>query len=117
MIISLPAGLIIGVILLAFLLGIPANEIVIPILLLGYTSSNMLVEYESLESLKNILVSHGWTILTAINFMILSICHFPCATTILTIKKETKSWFYTFLAIILPTIIGLFLCFLLNIFR
>ncbi len=106
-----------GVILLAFLLGIPANEIVIPILLLGYTSSNMLVEYESLESLKNILVSHGWTILTAINFMILSICHFPCATTILTIKKETKSWFYTFLAIILPTIIGLFLCFLLNIFR
>ncbi len=112
-----PFGLLVGldgVILLAFLLGLPANEIVIPILLLGYSSSGLLMEYESLESLKMVLVQNHWTILTAINFLILSLCHFPCATTILTIKKETGSWFYTFLAFVIPTLTGLFFCFLIH---
>ena len=108
-----PLGLILGldgVILLAFLLGLPANEIVIPILLLGYIKGTSLIEYESLESLKQILVNNHWTLLTAINFLIICLCHFPCATTLLTIKEETKSWKYTVLAFIIPTILGLLLC-------
>ncbi len=103
-----------GAILLAFILGLPANEIVIPILLLGYARTGALTEYESLMSLKMILVGNGWTILTAINFLILSLCHFPCATTLLTIKKESGSILYTFLAFMIPTLIGIFLCFLMN---
>lgn len=101
-----------GVILLAFLLGLPANEIVIPILLLGYTRGGMLVEYSSVASIKAILLQNHWTISTAISFLILSLCHFPCATTLLTIKKETNSLFYTVLAFLIPTFLGLFLCFL-----
>lgn len=110
-----PFGLLIGldgVILLSFLLGLPANEIVIPIMLLCYNSGSALMEYESLESLKLILLNHHWTTLTALNFLILCLCHFPCATTLLTIKEETKSRAYTILAFFLPTIIGLILCFL-----
>lgn len=105
-----------GVILLAFLLGLPANEIVIPIMLLGYSGGHFLMEYESLESLKLILVQHQWTLLTAVNFLILCLCHFPCATTLLTIKEETKSYKLTALAFLLPTFIGFFLCFLTTIF-
>jgi len=100
-----------GVILLAFLLGMPANEIVIPIMLLGYSGGNMLVEYQSLESLKSILVMNHWTIMTAICFIVFCLCHFPCATTLLTIKKETGSIGYTILAFLLPTILGILLCF------
>ncbi len=114
-----PFGLFIGldgVILLAFLLGLPANEIVIPILLLGYTSSGVLANYESLEQLKNIFILNGWTLFTAIRFLLLSLCHFPCATTLLTIKKETNSWFYVFLSFLIPTVIGLFLCFIVSLF-
>lgn len=99
-----------GVIILAFLLGIPANEIVIPIMLLGYSKGNFLVPYETLETLKQILISNNWTILTALNFLLMSLCHFPCATTLLTIKEETKSNFYTLLAFILPTLVGIILC-------
>ncbi len=101
-----------GAIILAFLLGLPANEIVIPVLLLLYNGSSMLTDYESLQSLKNILLMHNWTILTAINFLIFSLCHFPCATTLLTIKKETNSSFYLFLSFVIPTIIGICLCFI-----
>ena len=110
-----PFGLLIGVdgiILLSFLLGIPANEIVIPILLLCYTNSGSLIEYESIESLRQILIVNGWTTLTAINFLLLCLCHFPCATTLLTIKKETQSTFYAILAFLIPTLIGIGLCFL-----
>ncbi len=101
-----------GVILLAFILGIPANEIVIPIIILGYTKTSSLIGYDSLESLKNTLVNNNWTILTAINFLIFSLCHFPCATTLLTIKEETKSYKWTLLSFILPVIIGVLLCFI-----
>ncbi|MBQ8681680.1 MAG: ferrous iron transporter B [Bacilli bacterium] len=103
-----------GVILLAFLLGFPANEIVMPILLMTYLGTDTLTNYESLSSLKGILIDNGWTITTAISFLIFTLFHFPCSTTILTIKKETNSWFYTFLAFFLPLIIGIILCVLVN---
>ena len=103
-----------GVILISFILGFPANEIVIPIILMAYMSTGNLVEYESLESLRTILVNNGWTITTAICVLIFSLCHFPCSTTCLTIKKETGSYKWTLLAIIIPTLIGLLLCFLIN---
>ena len=103
-----------GVILISFILGFPANEIVIPIILMAYMSTGNLVEYESLESLRTILVNNGWTITTAICVLIFSLCHFPCSTPCLTIKKETGSYKWTLLAIIIPTLIGLLLCFLIN---
>lgn len=107
-----PIGRIIGLdgeILLAFILGIPANEIVIPILLMIYSSSTNLSDY-SMNDLNNLLLQHNWSILTAICFIIFTVCHFPCGTTILTIKKETNSIMWTTLAIIIPTIVGFILC-------
>ncbi|MBQ6494869.1 MAG: ferrous iron transport protein B [Bacilli bacterium] len=103
-----------GVILLSFLLGLPANEIVLPIILMIYLNTGILTDYDSLVSLKNILISNGWTIITAINFIIFSIFHFPCGTTLLTIKKETNSYFYTFIAFIIPLFIGIILCLIIN---
>lgn len=107
-----PIGRIIGLdgeILLAFILGIPANEIVIPILLMIYSSSTNLSDY-SMNDLNNLLLQHNWSILTAICFIIFTVCHFPCGTTILTIKKETNSIMWTTLAIIIPIIVGFILC-------
>ena len=112
-----PLGVLLGVdgaILLSFLFGFPANEIVLPILFLAYSGGNVLEEVGSLSALKTLLVANHWTISTAILFLILSICHFPCATTMLTIKKETNSLFYTFLSFILPTMVGLVLCYILH---
>lgn len=103
-----------GVILLAFILGFPANEIVMPILLMTYLGTDTLTNYESLSSLKSILINNGWTISTAISFLIFTLFHFPCSTTILTIKKETNSWYYTLLSFIIPLIIGIILCMLVN---
>ena len=101
-----------GIILMAFILGFPANEIVIPIMIMGYMSNSSLTEVSSLIELKKIFVSNGWTYITAINVMIFSLMHFPCSTTCLTIKKETKSWKWTILSIIIPLICGTILCFL-----
>lgn len=103
-----------GSILLAFLLGFPANEIVMPILLMIYLGTSTLTSYESLSSLKVILLSHGWTIGTALSFLIFTLFHFPCSTTLLTIKKETNSWFYSLLAFFLPLVIGFLLCCFIN---
>lgn len=103
-----------GVILLSFILGFPANEIVMPILLMTYLGTSTLTNYDSLSSLKSILIDNGWTISTAISFLIFTLFHFPCSTTILTIKKETNSWFYTILSFILPLLIGIILCILVN---
>ena len=103
-----------GVILISFILGFPANEIVIPIMLMIYLSTGQIIEFESLESLRKILIENGWTIKTAICMLIFSLCHFPCSTTCLTIKKETGSFKWMILAIFLPTIIGIALCFLVN---
>ena len=105
-----------GIILMAFILGFPANEIVVPIMLMAYMSTGSLVEYESLSSLKELLVNNGWTIKTAICMLVFSLCHFPCSTTCLTIKKETNSYKWMFLAILIPTFIGFILCALINMF-
>ena len=99
-----------GYILTAFILGIPANEIVLPIILMCYLSGNSLVDLEDTFSIGQILIQNGWTMLTAINVMLFTILHFPCATTLLTIKKETGSWKWTFLSFFLPTLCGILIC-------
>ena len=103
-----------GVILMAFILGFPANEIVIPIIIMSYMSGGSLVEYESLIELKTLLVNNGWTITTAICTMLFTIFHFPCGTTCLTIKKETGSAKWTFVSFVLPTLLGIASCFVVN---
>lgn len=104
-----------GYILTAFVLGIPANEIVLPIILMCYLGSNSLVDLEDTFSIGQILISNGWTLLTAINVMLFTVLHYPCATTLLTIKKETGSWKWTALSFLLPTVCGIVVCVLTNI--
>ena len=99
-----------GYILAAFLLALPANEIVLPIILMGYLSGSSLVQIEDITSISNILLNNGWTLLTAINVMVFSLLHFPCSTTLITIKKETNSYKWMFISFILPTICGILLC-------
>lgn len=103
-----------GVILAAFLLGIPANEIVLPILLMVYSQSGMLVEAEGISQAGAILSANGWTWVTAACAMLFSLNHFPCATTLLTIRKETGSWFWTGISFLLPTVTGICFCVLLH---
>lgn len=100
-----------GTILLSFFLGFPANEIVIPLIMMGYNNSNLLVEYESLSSLKTLFIDNGWTSLTAICVILFSLLHFPCATTCLTIKKETGSYKWMILAFLIPLMVGIIVCF------
>ena len=99
-----------GEILLAFILGFPANEIVIPIILMSYTSAGMLIETESTDVMRTILTDNGWTWVTALCTIIFILFHFPCSTTCLTIKKETGSLKWTAAAVILPTAFGVVLC-------
>lgn len=101
-----------GVILLAFILGLPANEIVIPVMLAAYLNQGTLMETGSLLSLSGLLASHGWTAVTAVCTLIFMLFHWPCATTLLTIRKETGSWRWTLLAAVLPAAVGFILCFL-----
>jgi ferrous iron transport protein B len=96
-----------GFILMAFLIGLPANEIVMPILLMGYLSTGSLTEVDSLVDLKKIFIEHGWTWLTALNMMLFSLLHFPCGTTLVNIYKETKSKKWTFLSFAIPTVIAI----------
>ncbi|MDP4117921.1 MAG: ferrous iron transport protein B [Bacillota bacterium] len=103
-----------GYILTAFLLGFPANEIVIPLLLMGYTASGQMTEYQSAAALGGILKANGWTWVTAACVIIFSLMHFPCATTCQTIYKETKSLGWTIFAIIMPTITGMAVCFIIS---
>lgn len=104
-----------GVMLLAFILGFPANEIVIPIALMAYLSTNQMGDYSSLESLKTILVDNGWTWVTALCTCIFSMFHFPCSTTLLTIWKETKSIKWTLMSFVTPLLAGVIICALINI--
>lgn len=99
-----------GVILSGFLLGFPANEIVLPMILLAYTAGGGLQDITSLTALGGILRSQGWTALTALNLMLFSLFHFPCATTLLTIRRETGSAKWTAFAFFLPTGLGMLLC-------
>ena len=101
-----------GVILLAFILGFPANEIVLPIMIMAYMSSSFMMDMGNLWELKALLIANGWTWVTAICTMLFSLIHFPCATTLLTIKKEAGSWKWTLLAFAIPTLTGIIVCFL-----
>lgn len=99
-----------GYILTAFILGIPANEIVLPIILMCYLKGGTLINIEDTIQIGQILIQNGWTILTAINVMLFTILHFPCATTLLTVKKETGSWKWTLISFVIPTVCGIVLC-------
>jgi ferrous iron transport protein B len=100
-----------GYIILAFLLGLPANEIVLPILIMSYLAQGALMELDSIDALRELLVQNGWTWLTALNMILFSLLHFPCATTLLTIRKETQSAKWTVLAALIPTGIAIIVCF------
>ncbi len=99
-----------GVILTAFLFGFPANEIVLPLILMAYTATGTLTELGSLFQVKEILVANGWTSLTALCTILFSLMHWPCSTTCLTIRKETGSAKWTLAAILLPTLAGMLIC-------
>lgn len=100
-----------GFILMAFILGLPANEIVIPILLMSYMATGSMIELDNFVELGQVLRDNGWTYLTALNVMLFSLLHWPCATTLMTIKKETGSKKWTAVGFILPTVIGIGVCF------
>ncbi len=103
-----------GVILLAFILAFPANEIVIPIIIMSYMSTGNLVDISNLSTLREVLVSNGWTWVTAISVMLFSLMHWPCSTTCLTVKKETSSIKWTILSIVIPTFCGVVVCLIFN---
>ncbi len=100
-----------GYILMAFILGLPANEIVIPIIIMSYMASGSLLELDELKDLRQLLVSHGWTWLTGVCVMLFSLMHFPCGTTLWTIRKETQSLKWTLAAFAIPTAAGILVCF------
>lgn len=99
-----------GYILTAFIFGIPANEIVLPIVLMMYMNKGVMVNIESALEIGKVLMENGWTILTAINVMIFTILHFPCMTTLLTIKKETGSSKWVWVSFLIPTALGVLVC-------
>lgn len=101
-----------GVILLAFILGFPANEIVIPIIIMAYTAQGSLTEISSPVLIKELFAKNGWTWMTAVSTMLFSLMHWPCSTTLLTIKKETGSFKWTLLAAAIPTAAGIIACML-----
>ena len=102
-----------GVILLAFILGLPAKEIIFPIILMTYMAEgNMLLEFEGFYQFRDVLIDNGWTWITAISTMLLTLMHWPCSTVLLTIRKETNSTKWTAVSFIAPTIVGLLACFI-----
>lgn len=103
-----------GVILTAFILGLPANEIVLPIILMAYSCGGSLVEMGELAGMRTLLEANGWTGVTAICVILFSLMHWPCSTTLLTVKKETDSRKMMLLAAVIPTAAGLAACFLVN---
>ena len=103
-----------GVILIAFILGLPANEIVIPIILMAYLSQGTLQDPTSLAAMRELFLANGWSSVTALCTMLFSLMHWPCATTLITIKKETGSRKWTALAAVLPTLCGMAACMLVN---
>lgn len=101
-----------GTILFAFILGFPANEIVIPIIIMTYLNKSTLIDMENLFELKNLLLANGWTPITAISTMLFSLMHWPCSTSCLTIKKETQSLKWTLVSFFVPTFFGIVICFI-----
>ena len=102
-----------GVILTGFLLGLPANEIVMPIIIMTYLAQGSLLELEG-AALTGLLVNNGWTWVTAVCTILFALMHWPCATTCLTIRKETQSWKWTAVSFLVPTVCGMAICFLFN---
>lgn len=100
-----------GYILMAFILGLPANETVIPILIMSYLAKGSMMELASLDALRQLFADNGWTWLTAICMMLFSLNHWPCGTTLWTIHKETQSWKWTAAAFVIPTVTGIIICF------
>lgn len=100
-----------GVILLAFILGFPANEIVVPIIIMAYLSTGTILDMDDLAQLKTLLVDNGWTWATAVSTMLFCLMHWPCSTTCLTIHKETQSLKWTLISFGVPTVIGMAVCF------
>lgn len=101
-----------GVILMAFILGFPANEIVIPIIIMAYTAQGSLTELNSMAEMRQLFIDNGWTYITAVSMMLFSLMHWPCSTTLFTIKKETGSFKWTLISALLPTIMGIIICML-----
>jgi ferrous iron transport protein B len=97
---------------MAFILGLPANEIVLPILIMCYISSGQMIELDSIQALRDLLVANGWTWLTAVCTMLFCLNHFPCGTTLLTIKKETQSIKWPLVTFAVTTATGVILCFI-----
>jgi ferrous iron transport protein B len=92
-----------GVVLLAYVIAIPANEIVVPTMLMMYLGTGMMTEVSSFDQIRRVLVEeNGWTLLTAVNLMLFSLLHNPCATTIITIWKETRSARWTAVGALMP---------------
>lgn len=101
-----------GVILLAFFLGLPANEIVLPIIFMIYLSTGSMIEIDSIEEMRQLFLAKGWTHLTCLNVMLFSLLHFPCGTTLWTIKKETQSVKWALASFIIPTLTAILICFI-----
>lgn len=103
-----------GFILMAFILGFPANEIVLPILIMSYMSEGAMLEPDSIQAMKELFVDNGWTWLTTLNFMLFTLFHFPCGTTLWTIKKECGSNKWTLFSAIMPTAVGVIILFIIT---
>ena len=103
-----------GVILTAFLLGWPANEIVMPVMLMAYLAQGSLVDFDQLTGVQTLLEAHGWTMTTAVCTLLFTLFHWPCSTTCLTIWRESKSIKWTLVAVAVPTLLGMGLCILVN---
>lgn len=101
-----------GVILLAFILGFPANEIVVPIIIMAYMAEGSLLEINDLSVLRELFRANGWTWITAVSTILFSLMHWPCSTTCLTIRKETQSIKWTLISWLVPTVTGIVVCFL-----
>lgn len=101
-----------GYILMAFILGFPANEIVIPIIIMSYMATGTIVDLSNFTELRTLLLNNGWTWLTAVCVMLFSLMHWPCSTTCLTIKKETQSLKWTAISFLVPTVTGIAICFI-----
>ena len=106
-----------GTILLAFILGSPANEIVLPIMLMIYSNATSLHNFSGNAVIKSLLITNGWTVATALSVMIFTLFHWPCTTTALTVKKETGSIKWTLISILLPTLEGIIFCLIINIIK
>ncbi len=101
-----------GYILMAFILGLPANEIVLPILMMSYMAEGAMLELDSLQEIANLFIANGWTGLTALNVMLFSLLHFPCGTTLWTLRKESGSFRWAVFGALMPTCIAILVCFL-----